>query len=1091
MQTILGPFYPDLENALVSEIVKGKEGDPLSPILILVPSDLVRRRLKILLTRDRGHTFVNLHLMTFQHLAFHLLSEISGARLPVLRDDLFFEEILRQLISSKQPGTETFGGMEERARGCATLWQTLRDLKDGLVQPSIVLEALNEGHLGRQTSTRMANLLRLLQTFLSVCREKGIQGNSDLESRAAEEVLSSRFLQSFERVFFYGFYDLTQVQLELFDAVARNYPTTLFFPLFRAAPDRERPSFAECFFQQYIQGRASPDSATVNLVETAAQQDKLNPAMRLFDQMLDKPDARGTAPWTCTILNAFGAQDEVAAVAKVIVHLVADQGLSFDDIGVVARALEPYASTIKDVFHRHAIPIAGFIEEPLAQFPLTQAVILLLNLPAKDYLRAHVIDVVSSPFFRLPFSDGEQTQPRPDLWDLATRELGICKGIQEWRRLENYSARDLVVSQYLNDDQVRISITADQIRHLVHVFKTLRDDLNALPPQASWCDYATAWKERLHKYLGIGANRESESLPSAERVGAEILAVLDRMAGLDVWRDSVSADYFSRTFQHWLESSRLALKSTDIKGVAVLSATAARGLSFRSLFIIGLNEGVFPRTIREDAFLRDREREILELDLGFKVNSKLAGFDEEKLIFTLLVSAARERLYCLFQRADANGRVLAPSWYIGELKRAVENRPQTQLLEATIARSIGDKADTYPFNRADLLVPEELAVRLGLEGRDATALIEAFGLSATVYRQGRHAVDRLDLSSSRLDAFDGLVKPLAEFWHRFSRRGLSPTALESYGRCPFQFFAEHVLRLQRLERPEEITSPSPADFGELGHRILKDFYQELLNRGYFAEPRPALDLETILAGAVERACADYEATNPVGYPLAWITLREDLTQVLRQIVTQDLEELSTSGYVPAALEIDVAAHLPPAWPKPLSGLTIRGRMDRVDCHRGGNRLRVIDYKFKSGAGPTKQDRDLTCAALRGERLQPVFYSLLGKQLGMRADLRLVDPDIAADFYFVAPKWDEGPLVRTSFGAEGLSGRVGEEIKDTVAFIANGIRKGRFFIQPGDYCRHCGVSEICRKNHPPSLWRAENDPVTRPHRELREKDPKKL
>ena len=93
-------------------------------------------------------------------------------------------------------------------------------------------------------------------------------------------------------------------------------------------------------------------------------------------------------------------------------------------------------------------------------------------------------------------------------------------------------------------------------------------------------------------------------------------------------------------------------------------------LSFRALFVLGMNEGVFPRTIREDAFLRDRDREVLERDLGYKVNQKLTAFDEEKLLFTLLVGAARERLYCSFQRADDDGRALAPSWYIGELKRA-------------------------------------------------------------------------------------------------------------------------------------------------------------------------------------------------------------------------------------------------------------------------------------------------------------------------------------------------------------------------------------------------------------------------------------
>ena len=108
----------------------------------------------------------------------------------------------------------------------------------------------------------------------------------------------------------------------------------------------------------------------------------------------------------------------------------------------------------------------------------------------------------------------------------------------------------------------------------------------------------------------------------------KILALLDQLAGLDKVYDQVSLTDFSQIFQHWLERSSLTPRAEGVDGVRVLNAAAARGLSFRALFILGLNEGVFPRTIREDAFLRDRDREILERDLGFKVNPKLAAFDE-------------------------------------------------------------------------------------------------------------------------------------------------------------------------------------------------------------------------------------------------------------------------------------------------------------------------------------------------------------------------------------------------------------------------------------------------------------------------------
>src|SRR5262249_52523946 len=146
------------------------------------------------------------------------------------------------------------------------------------------------------------------------------------------------------------------------------------------------------------------------------------------------------------IINAFGIHDEVGAAAKEILHLVADDEISFDDIGVVARTLDAYGPPIKEIFHNHHIPMTGLIEDPLVQFPLTKAVIMLLNLPAEDYLRTQVIDVLSSPYFQLECSVIDKVLFRPDMWDLATRELAICKGIHEWRRLQDYTTRDLILS---------------------------------------------------------------------------------------------------------------------------------------------------------------------------------------------------------------------------------------------------------------------------------------------------------------------------------------------------------------------------------------------------------------------------------------------------------------------------------------------------------------------------------------------------------------------------------------------------------------------------------------------------------------------
>jgi ATP-dependent helicase/nuclease subunit B len=1090
MQAILGPFHPHLENALVEEICKYKNADLLCPLLVLVPSDALRRRLKVLLTRERNLSFLNLQLLTFFQLSAKLFAEAEGLSASILREELFLEEALRQIIRTRQPGTESFSGIEERAGGCAALWQSLRDLRDGMVQPEVAAEALREGHFDSRTEERTANLLVMLRTFLGFCHERDIRDHSTLDKFALAQAPTSLFLSQFAQIFYYGFYDLTQIQVDLFHAIAQTYPTTLFFPLLQTQPVHEGWQFAARFYQGYVQGRAATE-ATNNLVIESAHGAELPQSFALFDQHPQRQYQSMPPNWRCRIFNTFGIHDEISVVAKEILLLTGEAKMAFDQIGVVARTLDDYGATIKEVFAQHNIPISGSIEEPLVQFPLTKAAILLMKLPAQDYLRSHVIDLLSSPYFRLNGSAKEPHELRTDLWDLASRELAICKGIEEWQRIDRYTSEGMKLFRVSDDDGRRfVDIPAAQLRALGTILKTLHNHLAQLAQHASWNEYADSWKKLFAEYLGIEPEPSADFNAADRLISKRIIETLDEIAGLDAVQDNVSLGDFTEILERWLERSTIVETDKNVGGVAVSSASAARGIRFRALFIVGMNEGVFPRTIREDAFLRDRDREVLERDLGYKVSQKLAAFDEEKLIFTLLANSVSERLYCSFQRSDESGRALAPSWYLDELKRAFSGAKQKPMAEDTIPRSAIDKASCHPFDREELLLPSELAIRLNLTGRDSKSLIEAADLSPNLYKQGLENIRRIDLSTERVGMFDGMIQAPAKHWLRFAQHGLSPTALELYARCPFQYFARQVLGLEQLEIPEEVIEPSVAEAGKLGHDILKATYQVLIDAGHFTNDSSLIDVDDVLSAASQDTFTKYETKHPVGYPLLWASFCEGLTELTRAILHADLEDLRQSGYTPVELELGITGQLADDWPEVIRGLAIRGRIDRLDVDRTRNRLRIVDYKFKRSSSATAAEKDLDTAALRGEKLQPPIYSLLGKYWAEANEREIRKPQIEASLFYIAPGWSDGPLVRKTFSAVTLASKVGEEIIKTIAELVAGIRAGRFFMQPGHYCKYCEVAEICRKNHPPSLWRTENDPITAPHRQLREKDSKK-
>src|SRR5215831_6183775 len=78
--------------------------------------------------------------------------------------------------------------------------------------PAVALEALREGHFAQRTNQRTSDLLALLATLLEFCSEKDIRDRSDMDKAASRWVTTSQFLGQFRQIFYYGFYDLTQIQ---------------------------------------------------------------------------------------------------------------------------------------------------------------------------------------------------------------------------------------------------------------------------------------------------------------------------------------------------------------------------------------------------------------------------------------------------------------------------------------------------------------------------------------------------------------------------------------------------------------------------------------------------------------------------------------------------------------------------------------------------------------------------------------------------------------------------------------------------------------------------------------------------------------
>src|SRR6185295_7409559 len=267
---------------------------------------------------------------------------------------------------------------------------------------------------------------------------------------------------------------------------------------------------------------------------------------------------------------------------------------------------------------------------------------------------------------------------RADIWRSLVYALGITKGEEEWRRLAEPASVAILrgrETQPHERDQTRAGTSeVSQLTYLWEVISRLIHDCRALPGQGSIGTLTDAFLTLVQSHIRAPDLFEafSTDLPfptDLNTVGSLIRSSLARLEQLDPFGGNISWEEWSQLFQLVLNETSIPIEADDHQGVQVLDAMTARGRTVRALFVLGLNEKLFPRYVREDPFLRDRQRLVLEATLGYKIDEKLAGHEEELLLFELLSRSATNRLYLSYQRADETGRVMAASGFIAMAMR--------------------------------------------------------------------------------------------------------------------------------------------------------------------------------------------------------------------------------------------------------------------------------------------------------------------------------------------------------------------------------------------------------------------------------------
>jgi RecB family exonuclease len=654
--------------------------------------------------------------------------------------------------------------------------------------------------------------------------------------------------------------------------------------------------------------------------------------------------------------------DELAGVCAAVARLLAG-GADPRAIGIVGRSLELYDVRLLQRFAGQQGFATTLDDEcPLTAHRIGRGVVTLLRLAERGFPRTDVLELVR---------DGLRTKTALDVdgVDAAARKARVAGGTTaDLAPFRNHRVRE--VDTYLT---------------LVAELEELTAKIDA-------------------SFLGRAASlfriETEQDLAAAEAID-EVAALFRRASA---WNRGTDVPSMLDALEHVRLSQRHSA-STPLPVVWAGDVMRFRGHSFEHLFVVRMQDDVFPQRRTEDPLVPDGDRQRLGVrEIG-------DGRDEEALLHRLLFDGTHGELVFAYAGTDGFGKVLRPSRYLRSFT------PETVL-----------PAPPHPMTAAPRR-PLQLLAKAGTGS-----------------------------------VFDGYLTTL----HPAMKErlvSLSPTQLEDFGECPQKFLLKHLLGVTDIDHPERELQIDHRDKGTLDHGILERLYRELPPERFAAAcaslPRLPDDLVIRLEQLIDDAFNEHERRVPPFNRTVRDIERRATKRILRDFVSHDLADLEEKGLTPAKFEyrFGMKHRQTPDHPEPFlvpieDGATVKveGTIDRIDSGNDG-RFRIVDYK----SGKALRHLDLAGKIDRGVRLQLALYAMAvatffevdPKDVSATIKPLVVENLKPAKFAFVLADKQEGLL-------------------ETLRIFMLAILGGSFpaFPNEGDFdsCKYCPVNHSCRTKH---------------------------